>query len=242
MNENDKKNSVANVSTTRGVKGGYIFSAPLGTPLPKDIKTPLDPAFECAGFIGSDGFKEKVDGSSPSNITDMNGDNVDSYSEGGATETCTLMLIEMAKEALSVQYGHENVEVRDGMIIVKHDWSNADEVRSYVAELVLKNGRRWRKVIPAGKSGERGEFTGNSTTVAGREVTITYSVDEDGAGCWDYIEVSPGSATGDVVELNSMTVEQLKAYAEENDIDLTGKTTKAEILAAIKAAETGEEE
>lgn len=38
------------------------------------------------------------------------------------------------------------------------------------------------------------------------------------------------------VDLDSMTVEQLKAYAEANDIDITGKTVKADILAAIKAA------
>jgi hypothetical protein len=37
-----------------------------------------------------------------------------------------------------------------------------------------------------------------------------------------------------------MTVEELKAYAAENSIDITGKTLKADILAAIKAAEATE--
>ncbi len=37
-----------------------------------------------------------------------------------------------------------------------------------------------------------------------------------------------------------MTVDELKAYAAEHSIDLTGKTTKADILAAIKAAEATE--
>lgn len=40
-------------------------------------------------------------------------------------------------------------------------------------------------------------------------------------------------------DLDSMTVDQLKAYAAANDIDITGKTTKAEILAAIEAALAG---
>ena len=33
-------NNQANVSSAKGVKGGYIFSAPEGTALPTDIKTP----------------------------------------------------------------------------------------------------------------------------------------------------------------------------------------------------------
>lgn len=37
--------------------------------------------------------------------------------------------------------------------------------------------------------------------------------------------------------LDDMTVDELKAYAAANGIDITGKTTKADILAAIKAAE-----
>lgn len=37
--------------------------------------------------------------------------------------------------------------------------------------------------------------------------------------------------------LDDMTVDELKAYAAANSIDITGKTTKADILAAIKAAE-----
>ncbi len=227
-------NDVANVSTTRGVKGGYVFRAPLGTPLPTDIRTPLNPdLWANVGFVASDGFKEAVDGGSAETITDLNGDVVDTYSEGGAKETLVLKLIEMAVESLRVQYGHKNVETRDGMIVVKHDWSNANETYCYVLELVLKNGRRWRKVVPAGTSGERGEFTGNSTEVAGREVTITYSVDKDGSGCYDYIEIAPGSATGKTFD--EMTIDELKKYAADNNIDITGKTTKADILEAIKA-------
>ncbi|MFD9064189.1 Rho termination factor N-terminal domain-containing protein [Kitasatospora purpeofusca] len=39
--------------------------------------------------------------------------------------------------------------------------------------------------------------------------------------------------------LGRMTVEQLRAYAAENDIDLDAATRKGDILAAIEAAETG---
>lgn len=70
-------NNQANVSSAKGVKGGYIFSAPEGTALPTDIKTPLDPAFKCLGFISEDGYVETVDEDSD-DIPDMNGDIMDS--------------------------------------------------------------------------------------------------------------------------------------------------------------------
>jgi hypothetical protein len=44
---------------------------------------------------------------------------------------------------------------------------------------------------------------------------------------------------GGAVPLDKLTVEQLLAYAAENDIDLGGATKKADLLAAIQAAETG---
>ena len=54
-------NNQANVSSAKGVKGGYIFSAPVGTTLPTDIKTSLDTAFKCLGFISEDGYVEAGD-------------------------------------------------------------------------------------------------------------------------------------------------------------------------------------
>lgn len=45
---------------------------------------------------------------------------------------------------------------------------------------------------------------------------------------------------GDLAELNSMTVPELKAYAENTGIDLKGATKKSDIIAAIVAAESAE--
>lgn len=50
----------------------------------------------------------------------------------------------------------------------------------------------------------------------------------------DYIVVG---TIGEAKPLDDMTVDELKAYAAAKGIDITGKTTKADILAAIKAAE-----
>lgn len=46
-----------------------------------------------------------------------------------------------------------------------------------------------------------------------------------------------GVITPYVKPLDDMTVDELKAYAAAHSIDITGKTTKAEILAVIKAAQ-----
>ena len=54
-------NNQENVSAGKGVKGGYIFSAPVDTPLPTDIKTKLDEAFCVLGFISEDGYVETID-------------------------------------------------------------------------------------------------------------------------------------------------------------------------------------
>lgn len=58
----------------------------------------------------------------------------------------------------------------------------------YAFLLLLKNGRKWVKFIPDGKVSELGDFTGNKTTAAQRQATITYIVDDEGNGCFDWIE------------------------------------------------------
>ena len=67
------KNNVANVSSAKGVKGGYIFTAPVGTALPTDYTTALPEAWKCLGYISEDGYVETLDTDSE-DIKDMNGD------------------------------------------------------------------------------------------------------------------------------------------------------------------------
>ena len=97
------KNNVANVSSAKGVTGGYIFPAPVGTERP----------------------------------TDFNGD---------STETWPAVL-----------------------------------------ELVLKDGRRWRKVVPLAQSSELDDLTLAVGELAARALTVKYLTDEDGNTCYDDI-------------------------------------------------------
>ena len=178
-------NNTANVSAGKGVKGGYIFSAPVGTALPTDIETERDPAFKVLGFISEDGYVETIDGDSD-DIVDMNGDPIDS-TFSNRVETAQFTLAEIKSETLKRQYGAENVTDVDGIITVKHN-SDSHPSFSYILELILKNGRRWRKVIPEGQSSELDDLTIASSELCQRQITIKYLTDSQGNTCYDYIE------------------------------------------------------
>ena len=169
-----KKNETKNVSSTKGVKGGYIFVAPAGTTLPTDIKTKLAEAFLNLGFISEDGYTESEE-TDANELKDMNGDLME------------LTLAEIKAQTLKVMYGAENVTDLDGVITVEHN-GNKDEAWSIVLELVLKNGRRWRKVVPSAKSSELDDLKLAVSELAGRQITFKYLVDSNGNTCYDYIE------------------------------------------------------
>lgn len=178
-------NNAANVSAGKGVKGGYIYSAPVGTTLPTDIETPLDPAFKCLGFISEDGYVETLEEDSE-DIVDMNGDLMDS-SNSNRVESAQFTLAEIKAETLKRQYGENNVTDEDGMISVKHN-SDSHPTFCYALELVLKNGRRWRKVVPQAQSSELDDLTIASSELCQRALTMKYLTDEDGNTCYDYFE------------------------------------------------------
>lgn len=185
-------NNTANVSTTRGVVGGYFFSAPTSTtdvPTASTFTTwvPTD-AWLNQGYIPEDGFTEGVEFGDTTELRDINLDVVDTDT-GGATETLQIGLMEVNARALATIYGDSNVTDASGTITVEHDWSNAGEAHMFALLLLLKNGRKWVKLIRNGKVTAVGELTGNKTTAAQRQVTITYSKDANGnAGCVDFIE------------------------------------------------------
>ncbi len=182
------KNNAANVSAAKGVKGGYIFSAPVGTTLPaKPVsqKSELDPAFKCLGFVSEDGYVESV--SEDSNDTvDMNGDLM--FSSGSnRVESAQLTLAEIKAETLKRQYGSENVSDEGGVIKVKHNGDSHPEF-AYVLLLLLKNGRKWTKVVPDAMSSELDDLTISSSELCQRALTIKYLADDEGNTCYDYFE------------------------------------------------------
>lgn len=191
-------NNPANVSTTRGVKGGYIFrAATTNTDLPTAANfTTWVPSntWVNLGYIPEDGFTEGVELGDTTELRDINLESVD-VTTGAATETLQVALMEVNARALSTQYGAANVTDASGVITVEHDWTQAGTAYQFALLLLLKNGRKWVKFIRNGKVTAVGEFTGNATTAAQRQITITYSNDSAGnPGCVDYIESNDTSA------------------------------------------------
>lgn len=178
-------NSTDNVSAGKGVAGGYIFSAPVGTELPTDYSTALPDAYECLGFISEDGYTETVDEDSD-DIVDINGDVMDTL-HSSRVESGQVTLAEIKEATLKRMYGDENVSDASGMITVKHN-SNSHSTFVYVLELLLKNGRKWRKVVPLGQSSELDDLQIASSELASRALTLKYMTDDNGNTCYDYIQ------------------------------------------------------
>lgn len=179
-------NNVANVSTTKGVSGGYFFSAPSTATVPTDFSTALPSDFVCLGYISEDGVTESIE-TDTTNLKDMNGDDV-YVATSSRTETITATLLEVAAAPLKEIYGQDMVEVdQSGNITAKHGGHTSPK-RVYVLELVLRDGRQWRQVVPAGQVTEVGELSLAAGEGAGRQVTITCNVDSTGVSVYDYIE------------------------------------------------------
>lgn len=181
-------NDSANVSVGKGLKGGYLFSAPVGTDLPAKYNTEakdLAEGFVNLGYVSEDGINNTIE-QDTENFSDMNGDTIESGSSS-YTETIVFTLVEQKKDTLAEEYGHSNVSDEDGQLTAKHN-SNPRERRSYVLLLVLKDGRRQTSVIPEGKVTEVGDKQYVSTDLVGRELTVTCYPDENGDCVIDYIE------------------------------------------------------
>lgn len=185
-------NNNANVSAGKGVTGGYIYSAPTGTTLPTDYTSKLDAAFSCLGYISEDGYVETIDEDSD-DIVDMNGTLMDS-THSNRVESAQFTLAEIKADTLKRQYGDGNVTDANGVITVKHN-GDSHPTFSYVLELLLKNGRKWRKVVPCGQSSELDDLTVASSELCQRALTVKYLADESGNTCYDYYQSTETTAT-----------------------------------------------
>lgn len=184
-------NDTKDVSNAKGVLGGYGYSAVVGS----EVGTQQDPfaaldtsTFGNMGFISEDGIEEEIDADTEE-IKDMNGD-VIFVAKSSETETLVLTLVSVTEQSLGEWYGVDNVDTSNaGYIAIEHIAKNR-EARTYVFELLLKDGRKWRKHVPNGVVSEVGSIVYGSGEVVGREITITCMPDASGVRMYDYIEKS----------------------------------------------------
>lgn len=137
-------NNTSNVSVGKGVEGGYMYTAPLGTALPTDYSTALPSVWQNVGFLTDEGVTKTID-SDTETYKDLNGDDI--YTAvSSRTRKLNLQFAEMNPRSLSEVYGPDNVTETGGVIKVRHNNTEVPH-RSIVLELVLRDGRRWRRVI-----------------------------------------------------------------------------------------------
>ena len=188
-------NNTINVSVGKGVTGGYMFVAPQGSTLPTDYETALDTAFLNVGYLGDDGIVFS-DSSSNDSFYDLNGDSIET-SASEIEKTFTVTFREIKKDTLAILVGSANVTDADGKLTA-HDKGPNDAAYSVVFELLLKNGRKWRRVVPNCKLGELGDMTVVSTELIGREVTMSALKDATSGDYYtDYYASTETSAAGE---------------------------------------------
>lgn len=181
----------ANVSVGKGVAGGYMFVAPAGTALPEDNKTELDAKFVNMGFLGEDGISFS-DSSSNDKFVDMNGDTI-STTAGEVEKSFTVKFNEVKKATWEMVYGSKNVKDATGVLEIT-DNGPSEEEHVAVFELLLKNGRKWRRIVPRCKLGETGDWSVVYSELVAREVTFTALKDGDKRYYKDYIDSTETSA------------------------------------------------
>lgn len=178
---------VKNVTAAKPKVGGAVYSAPLGTELPKDATTPLNEAFKALGYISDDGL---------SNTNSPDSDSVKAW--GGDTvlttqtekeDTFSYTLIEALNvEVLKEVYGADNVTgtIKDGIVIK----ANSKELPSHsiVVETILNGGVLKRVVLPVAKVSEIGDITYSDGDPVGYEITMQAMPDSDGNTHYEYIK------------------------------------------------------
>lgn len=185
-------NSTADVTNVKGVEGGYGFCATAGTTVPS-VGSSLGSSFDNMGFISSDGLEESIE-SDKTEVVDMNGEVV-YVMTSKETEKIKITLISFTLAALKEMHGHGNVSSTSSLITIQHKATNRTQ-QTYVFDLLLKDGRAWRKVIPYGQVTEVGPIVHGAGNVFGREITITCAPDSSGVRIYDYIQVTSSTTTG----------------------------------------------
>lgn len=181
-------NTATNVTTGKPNISGAIYTAPLGTTLPTDATSALDPStFVCLGYVSEDGL---------SNNNELSveaikawGGNIVYRSLTEMNDEFGLSLIETENvDVLKTVYGESHVTI-DADNNVSVDVVGEDPIeRVWVFELALRGGKAKRIVIPDGAITSRDEITYNDSDAVAYGITISAYPDENASTHKEYLE------------------------------------------------------
>ena len=170
--------------------GGAIWSAPLGTALPKDAKTKLDVAFKSLGYVSDDGITNEIT-TDTEEIKAWGGDTV-LTAQTGTSDTFKYKLIESLNiEVLKEVYGASNVTgtLATGIKISVNSKEKIEHV--IVIETVVRDKFK-RIVLPIAKIKEMAEITYVDGEPVGYEITVQALPDSSGNTHYEYIGGTAG--------------------------------------------------
>lgn len=166
------KNDASKVSAGKPAVVGAIYTAPVKSTLPTDAKTELDPAFECVGYISTDGVAN--DNSPEREVQRAWGGDPVNTSQTEKDDTFTFTMIEcMNVAAIKAVYGEKNVTgtLESGIKIRAN--SQEQPNRAWVIDMILKGDVPKRIVIPSAAVTSVGTINYNDEDVVGYETTIS---------------------------------------------------------------------
>ena len=180
-------NNANNVSVAKPKVGGAIYRADIGTTLPTNAVDALDEAFKALGYVSEDGLTN-ANSYESEDIVSWDGVVVET-SEGTKTDTFTFKLIEsLNTEVLKSVFGDSNVTgaLATGITVTSN--ATAQESKSWVVDMIMKNGALKRIVIPDGKVTAVADVTYKRDELVGYEITVSAVPDASGNTHYEYIK------------------------------------------------------
>lgn len=180
-------NTATNVTTGKPNIGGAVYTAPIGTDIPTDATTQLDPTFVCLGYVSEDGLKNNNE--LTVEAIKAWGGNIVYRSLTEMNDEFSLALIETENvDVLKTVYGENHVTV-DGSNNVSVDVVGEDPIeRIWVFELALRGGKAKRIVIPDGAITSRDEIAYTDSDAVAYGITISAYPDSTASTHKEYIE------------------------------------------------------
>lgn len=185
--------NTANVTTGKRRVDGGIYRAPLGTTLPTDASTSLAAAFKNIGYVAEDGVTNTVSRET-TDIKEWGGDVVDSVMTA-QTDTFKFKSIEALNvDLLKTVFGAANVTESSGAITINVKATESDAA-IFVIDMIMKNNRLKRIVIPNGKISALGDIVYKANEAVAYELTITAALDSSGVTHYEYISAASSSSS-----------------------------------------------